>query len=1024
MTASPPRFRAGDEVRRRSAWDKVGTIIGEPRLLAGEYWYTVRFDATDRPQLPESDLEPHEGGHDLESMLFAGRFGSREAFSKLITFTRLRQRLTNHLYSMFASRTEYHPYQFKPLLKFLGSQKGRLLIADEVGLGKTIEAGLIMIEERARHGLERVLVVCPAALCEKWRAEMRHRFEEEFTVLDAVAIRRFLDDSTRWGEHVRLRGIVSFQTLRSRPIQTDWEAAAPPLDLVIIDEAHHFRNPHTRTHQVGRLLSETAAAMLLLTATPIHLGNENLFYLLRLLDPDEFQNLEAFKRRLQANKPIVEAQRILARYPPDFARALRHLRQLEHGPEREYFLASPFYRDVVTRLDTCQRADLAKAIELQRDLSRLSLLGHILTRTRKAEVHVRVRRQARRIPVQLSSLEIDFYHAVSRHVFERYAALGANTFAAWAAIMPQRQVASCIPAMVEYYSEVLGIAGSDLTEVTDIQPEDLGELDPDSFSADALLPDLKDILRRFAGVARLDTKFDRLIEALQILDQEEPGCKVVIFSYFKRTLEYLSRRLRPAGFPALVIHGGYPDEERQRRIAEFRDNPSIRILLSSEVGSEGLDFQFCHILVNYDLPWNPMVVEQRIGRLDRFGQPFDKVLILNFEIPGTIEDRILRRLYERIRIFEESIGELETILGDQIGQLTRELLQPDLTDDEKEERIRRAAEVIERARQDQVELEDQSRQFLGTDAFFDHELRRIEQHRRYVAHSESLRFVKDFLAAHFPDCSLTHEDNGRLALHVSEEFEHFLRDHLPPDDAFLRRFFRRVTRGKVRLTFDASLALMDHEVEFITNTHPIIRAICRWYDRHRDELHPISALVRQTNRLSPGHYLYSVHLVEATGARPSRSLEAIFAGLTDSVIVAGDEAEDLMSELVTLADTTTTKPNVEPSALRAALQRIDQALGERISAMRSDLSRLNDVIVSQRVASLRQSFAGRIEKREQLLARARHRGAAPQYIRMLEGSIRNAREEWAHREAELERGRSVNVSFTTIALGILEVPPR
>ncbi len=141
---------------------------------------------------------------------------AREACSKLITFTRLEQPLSNNLYAIFASRTEFQAYQFKPVLKFLGSPNGRLLIADEVGLGKTIEAGLIMIEDRARHGLDRILVVCPSALCEKWRVEMRNRFDEEFTVLDAAGVRRFLEDSAQYEEGVRLRGICSLQTLRGR----------------------------------------------------------------------------------------------------------------------------------------------------------------------------------------------------------------------------------------------------------------------------------------------------------------------------------------------------------------------------------------------------------------------------------------------------------------------------------------------------------------------------------------------------------------------------------------------------------------------------------------------------------------------------------------------------------------------------------------------------------------------------------------------------------------------------------------
>jgi superfamily II DNA/RNA helicase len=133
------------------------------------------------------------------------------------------------------------------------------------------------------------------------------------------------------------------------------------------------------------------------------------------------------------------------------------------------------------------------------------------------------------------------------------------------------------------------------------------------------------------------------------------------------------------GYSSTVISGSFPPAEREQRISGFREG-RYQILLSSEVGSEGLDFQFCHILFNYDLPWNPMVVEQRIGRLDRFGQMAERILIFNLSAPGTIEDEILNRLYRRINLFESYIGDLEAILGGEITSLTKDLFDPDLSE--------------------------------------------------------------------------------------------------------------------------------------------------------------------------------------------------------------------------------------------------------------------------------------------------------------------------------------------------------
>src|SRR5262249_28925686 len=152
----------------------------------------------------------------------------------------------------------------------------------------------------------------------------------------------------------------------------------------------------------------------------------------------------------------------------------------------------------------------------------------------------------------------------------------------------------------------------------------------------------------------------------------------------------------------------------------------------SEVGSEGLDFQFCHILVNYDLPWNPMVVEQRIGRLDRLGQKAERIVILNCSAQGTIEELILQRLYSRIRIFEDSIGDLEPILGEEIKKLTETLLHSKLTAEERDRLVQEKARVLEHRRQELEELERQSSRFLGQDEFFNEEIKRVQGLKRYL----------------------------------------------------------------------------------------------------------------------------------------------------------------------------------------------------------------------------------------------------------------------------------------------------
>lgn len=213
-------FSPGDQVVERGSRTCVGTIIGGPETHAGEPYYRVNFNGRVKNVVQE-DLERFAGEQDIESLLDAGTFGDQVAFARRLTMSKLRHPLRDAVfYSYKASRTDFHAYQFKPLLKFLASERRRLLIADEVGLGKTIEAGYVLQEQRARFGIQRVLVVCPAALRTKWQNEMWQRFGEEFEVFDRASFlhRGLLRDGQSERGLPRLQGVVSLQSLRANSV--------------------------------------------------------------------------------------------------------------------------------------------------------------------------------------------------------------------------------------------------------------------------------------------------------------------------------------------------------------------------------------------------------------------------------------------------------------------------------------------------------------------------------------------------------------------------------------------------------------------------------------------------------------------------------------------------------------------------------------------------------------------------------------------------------------------------------------
>lgn len=1018
------KFHINQKVQVKHRRDQIGVITREPQIIGGEYWYEIFFRIDSIVRYPESNLELYSGNLNIESLLTKSSFAVKETLSRIVTSIKLEGQLWNNAYALYSSRTHFLPYQYKPVFKFLDSDKGRLLIADEVGLGKTIEAGLVYLEQKARYSVARVLVVCPRALCPKWHMEMRNKFGEEFEILDAKGVNRFLQDAADRGYPQKLRAIVSLQCLRGRELQERWNAAAPPLDLVIVDEAHHMRNSDTLSHKLGRVLSETAETMLLLTATPIHLGNKNLFNLLRVLDDTQFDNPAVFSSMLEVNEHILSALRILRERPqPDYAKCESTLRKVEYTTESERFTNNPIYKDVLNQLKMRDRVDRDFVVELQRDINSLNVLSHILTRTRKRDVHARVIRRAKRIPVEnFTKEEYDFYNAVTQYVISKYQERGLGQFGAFISIMPQRQIASCIPAMRERYLEKHKISideDSDLSEYMDDDVVETGSIDIGEGEREALIR----LINAAKAVRGVDTKFDKLAEVLQSIEHSE---KVLIFSYFKGTLEYLCRRLRDMGYSAQVISGDYPDEDRQEKMQKFREDPKEKILLSSEVGSEGLDFEFCHIMVNYDLPWNPMKVEQRIGRLDRIGQNSDAITILNLTIPETIEDRILSRLYMRIEIFEKSIGDLEAILGEEIRKLSIDLMGRNLTAKEQEEKIEQTSDAICKQKKECEEMEKTSSKFIGHDQFFLDEMHRVQENKRYVSAEELITLIKDFLVHNYPKCSLEQaEEQDIWNLKLNTKLCNYIREKATPGHShltdFLSSFYAAGSKG-INVTFDSEKALQHRKLHFVNIYHPLVAAIKSHYWENPGELHPVAKVQVQTNVVPEGEYLYMIYLLKIECARSRNLMETVFVPCAPHLSEVSPEAgELLLSQMVTEGRTYEDFGGYEQSVMEKFIEQGIEVLATRISQRKDDAERINEALVVGRLASLNRSFEVKIDKKKELLRKANEKRADHRYIRMLEGGIRNLNTEYEKKRRKFEAQRQVNINHMPKGGGVVQV---
>jgi len=624
------------------------------------------------------------------------------------------------------------------------------------------------------------------------------------------------------------------------------------------------------------------------------------------------------------------------------------------------------------------------------------------------------------VTIHMTDAERGFYRAVVEFVRARYRSEGKDTALLFGLMMPQRQLASCIPAMVEYYESQVGsvpVTGGLDEEESDTEGEDWDVAGAENDPA-GRRQQLRELIRKWYREGQPDSKFEALRQSLEHLQVTQPGEPVVIFSYFKKTLEYLSRKLGALGYSNTVISGSFTPLERDQRINNFRQG-KYQILLSSEVGSEGLDFQFCHILFNYDLPWNPMVVEQRIGRLDRFGQKAERILIFNLSAPGTIEDEILNRLYKRINLFESYIGDLEAILGGEITSLTKDLFDPDLSEEQRKEKIDQAGLLLEKRKLQFEEWERSSPQFIGHDEYYRQEVDRAQVLGRFIRAEDILVFVEDFLAHYDRRSELVEDGPGIYRLDGSEKLVQFVISQ--PEDDRKAEFCRGLHQKSLRITFDSEIAERNKEITFVHVRHFFIRAIVDEYRRGENHFHPVARVrLSPSDVLQPGDYLYLLARATIRAARQQDALLPVVVNLRSLAVLDDDAAELCLGRMVS-EGVDTDPPTLERDLVQGAYSAAESAVAERFYARRESVERLNQAFVDARLASVRESYKLKIQRKKALLENARSKNHPASYIRMLEGGIRNLEAEQESQMAKIERLRSVTAEHVLMATGILRV---
>ncbi|MBX9788482.1 MAG: DEAD/DEAH box helicase [Pirellulales bacterium] len=1011
-----PRFRQGDSVILRSSLDE-GTVLSDPVLDGEEYWYRVRF--TKRVvNVVEDDLDAFSELHDsIESLVTTGQWGRIQAFRTALAVERIANENRSTVYSFRSQRVLFEPHQYKPLLKLLDSLDRRLLIADEVGLGKTIEAGLILAEIEARRPVERVLVACPSRLRDKWREEMNRKFDQPFDVLDRRGFEQYVVALRQSQRRRQLRAIMSMQSLRSQQTRALLTGELGQLDLVVVDEAHHARNPATQTSALLRDLCEISECVILLTATPLHLGSEDLFTLLSSLRPTEFRDAAVFDQDLRHHAPVFEAARLLRTQDrKNLVLAKEYLERVFINGVLEP-ARNPLAAQVIEDMQHDPPSDRREWIELERRVQDLHPLSSIVTRTRKRDVqeHAPTRR-----PYTFRCR----WTKAEDHTYQRLVA--GSSQLGWirekltlGQIQRARQAASCLPATMEAGS-IAGTSDDECVESTDILPSEV--------AADVGADEQLQSTMRDSGTLP-DSKFDQLYEILLQIWKEEPSAKILVFTFFVGTAKYLERRLSAEGVQCLRIAGDVPSnpldpgrDERGHRIQQFRDDKRMRVLVSTEVGSEGLDFQFCHHLVNYDLPWNPMVVEQRIGRIDRFGQQSPIVNIHNLVVEGTIEDRILHRLYERINIFKHSIGDLEAILGETMNELRSDYISGRLTPEEAEQRVEHAARAVQQRQLHLERLEKSTAELFGHEEYIRDEMARIGRLGRFVSEEAMLAVIKTYLEAHHPQVRVWQDAEGVYACQLTESLRQSMQDAVRGGPAWL---FRK-QGDSMRFTMRGDIAFDLPEIELVNVSHPLIRAAV---DALKKQLGGATARVGQATlelssnsdlEIPVGVVFLVVYVLVIDGLRPRRLFETIAWSDARNEQLDQETAERLL-HLVLDRGANWNSSLAAPAMPVDIWELVASEMRRRNRRLDERENRENEASYLRRKSVLQAEYEYNRRSKEQRLQTAIARGSE-KVVPALRGQLQKAKSEYRAKLAELDNMRMVSVTHPDpLAACVVEV---
>jgi superfamily II DNA or RNA helicase len=797
--------------------------IGEVLRLSetgGVYVADVVFESRTGRRLETLPVQRLEKAMSPWDKLRAGQFDNTKDF--LLRQLAWQFALGNTGGELTNSRTQLLPHQILLTHNVIKMSRRRLLIADEVGLGKTIETGMIIRELIARGEARRVLILCPAGLIKNWQNELRGCFRLEFEVL-GIDFQDFAPAS--WENHQRV--IASIDTVK-RPVRMERLLNAPRFDLVIVDEAHHVsrirygkKQQTTQNYRLTEALQGHTRDLLFLSATPHQGDNFQFWSLVNLLDNHLFDSPEAMiSHRSLLNRVMV--RRTKREVVDANGKALFVRRQVHTETFEPALREQRFYEQLTNYLRTGYEA--AGVFRAGRTTSAQRAIGFVMTAFQKMmSSSPRAIKQAlrRRLLVLLVREQIDV-EKKRRTNFEPELAtqyvrlqdemrvLAREILLTSATIINDADADAYIAQVRQRIARKL----AELEETTEWSLDSDEEGDEGVY-ADAEIPDESSRVRELIGLVPegTDRKFDRLLSVISGLRGVNEGERFIIFTQYRETMEFLRLELAKIyGADRIATIKGGPLDDKIEAAERFWDENGAKFLISTSAGGEGINLQCARVLFNYDLPWNPMAVEQRIGRIHRFGQK-EVAQVYNLIAEDTVEERIYGLLAEKLQSVAKAIGKVDRETGEPLEDFRldilgflgsnpnyQQLFKQALLDKDYQRTARQIEEMMQQAEQARTALMELSQDLT----YFN-----LEHYRRI-----SGRFNLRQLGVWCRDAIIR---LGGTVLPVGEFWQVLTPDCL--------KTFPQVAPKYENVTFDRELSMRKRKCELLGVGHPLVDAL-------------------------------------------------------------------------------------------------------------------------------------------------------------------------------------------------------